>query len=443
MSAVELLGQFTRNPGQTAEMFYGDDVEGVVHVFATTTARDLIPGATFRNGEVCIITADDSKWKWNGSAWGAYTGFGTPGAIKADGSVAFTADQSMGSNKLTSLAAGTVGTDAVNKSQLDAVSAAASGKFGFQYTFSTSTVDADPGAGFVRFDSATPSAVTTIYLDLVDADGNNLIAWIASLDDALGTVKGFVYFRDIADDTKWGQYRLDSIASPGGYVKLNVTAITAAGLPSTTAGGLLISFDAWGNGAAAGNGLTGTATHSVLAENATIAVGAGGIKRAAITGDVTIADGSNASAIAANAVTTAKILDGNVTPAKFSAGTGGGQQPFWDGTAWRLIGLLTGTDLTDANQTLAIAGGAQYLLKAALTASREKRLSLTGADADLMLTIQSIATRAFTMVVKDDASGAVLHTFPASAQPYAVTFVVNKAGTAWERSGWAPLGPVV
>ena len=43
--------------------------------------------------------------------------------IKKDGSVAFTANQSMGSNKLTSVANGTNPADAVNKSQLDGVSA--------------------------------------------------------------------------------------------------------------------------------------------------------------------------------------------------------------------------------------------------------------------------------------------------------------------------------
>jgi len=39
--------------------------------------------------------------------------------VKKDGSVAFTADQSMGSNKLTNVADATAGSDAVNKSQLD------------------------------------------------------------------------------------------------------------------------------------------------------------------------------------------------------------------------------------------------------------------------------------------------------------------------------------
>jgi hypothetical protein len=51
-----------------------------------------------------------------------------------------------------------------------------------------------------------------------------------------------------------------------------------------------------GSSITAGNGLTDTAgTFSVDAEDATIVVGVGGIKRAPITGDVTIADGSNAA----------------------------------------------------------------------------------------------------------------------------------------------------
>jgi hypothetical protein len=128
---------------------------------------------------------------------------------------------------------------------------------------------------------------------------------------------------------------------------------------------------------------------------------------------------------------------------KLADGTAAGQQPFWDGSAWRKIGLLTGTNLTDANQTLAIAGGAQYLQSASLTASRDKRLALAGATKGLMITLYSLATRAFALVVKDDASGAVLFTFPASATPIVASFRFNDAETAFDLAGWAPLGTVV
>lgn len=50
--------------------------------------------------------------------------------------------------------------------------------------------------------------------------------------------------------------------------------------------------------------------------------GSAGIQRSALTGDVTASAGSNSTTIANNAVTTAKILDENVTYAKIANGTG-------------------------------------------------------------------------------------------------------------------------
>jgi hypothetical protein len=71
----------------------------------------------------------------------------------------------------------------------------------------------------------------------------------------------------------------------------------------------------------AGNGLTDTAgTFSVDAEDATIVVGAGGIKRAPIGGDVVIADGSNTAAIPSDTITYAKIQ--NVSAASRVIGRG-------------------------------------------------------------------------------------------------------------------------
>lgn len=60
--------------------------------------------------------------------------------IKKDGSVAFTGPQSMGSQKLTSLAAGTASGDAVNKSQLDAVQSSIN-NFDWQETVKDYIVD--------------------------------------------------------------------------------------------------------------------------------------------------------------------------------------------------------------------------------------------------------------------------------------------------------------
>lgn len=61
--------------------------------------------------------------QYNGSAWIVVANITSAGGniVKADGSVAFTADQSLGGFKLTNLAAGTSANDAVRKAQVDAV----------------------------------------------------------------------------------------------------------------------------------------------------------------------------------------------------------------------------------------------------------------------------------------------------------------------------------
>lgn len=74
-------------------------------------------------GQVYLNTSDSFIYVYTGSAWvklAGPLGASSGGAVLADGSVPFTAAQSMGSQKLTSLASGTAANDAVNKGQVDA-----------------------------------------------------------------------------------------------------------------------------------------------------------------------------------------------------------------------------------------------------------------------------------------------------------------------------------
>jgi len=171
--------------------------------------------------------------------------------------------------------------------------------------------------------------------------------------------------------------------------------------------------------------------------------GAGGLQRSALTGDVTAAAGSGATAIANNAVVTAKIADANVTMAKIAAGTASGQQPFWDGTNWLKLGLLTGTDLTDADQTLQMATACQYILRSGvLSTTRSKTLGTTGATAGAMITIYRFGTSANTMPIPNGGpAGLTIFTFPASASnPIVASFRYD--GTNWALAGWAYLAAV-
>jgi len=104
--------------------------------------------------------------------------------IEADGGQAFTADQSMGSNKLTSLSNGTDANDAVNKSQLDAAVSGISWKEPAQVgnligNATIATIDGlTPAAGdsYVATDAGTPTAGTSDALaagDVAEFDGTS------------------------------------------------------------------------------------------------------------------------------------------------------------------------------------------------------------------------------------------------------------------------------
>lgn len=201
MAKQELLGQFGRNSAQTAELFYGDDVKGVVHVFDTTIQRDSVPGATFRTGELCIVTADDSKWKWNGAAWVSYSGFGSAGG---------------------------------------------GGGMGFTYTFAGTgtTGDADPGAGTCRLNNATLASATKLYIDLLEYGGTDVTAWIDSLDDySAAGLLGVVRLQSESDATKWIEYAVTGWTTATGYRKLDIAYKDGPGGLLTTAGDTYISFD--------------------------------------------------------------------------------------------------------------------------------------------------------------------------------------------------------
>lgn len=96
--------------------------------------------------------------------------------IQADGGQAYTADQPMGSNKLTGLADGTASGDAVNKGQLDAVAAGLSWKDAVKVATDNVLTDAytyDNGTAGV---GATLTKDTAGALPTADFDGVTLIA---------------------------------------------------------------------------------------------------------------------------------------------------------------------------------------------------------------------------------------------------------------------------
>ncbi len=62
---------------------------------------------------------------------------------------------------------------------------------GVSMQYSTTTADADPGAGFIRLNNASLNSATVMYVD--DSDGTtDISAWVQSWDDAGGANRGIV-----------------------------------------------------------------------------------------------------------------------------------------------------------------------------------------------------------------------------------------------------------
>lgn len=112
----------------------------------------------------------------------------------------------------------------------------------FSFQFSTTTADADPGAGLLRFNHATYSSVTQLFVDLADANATDITAWLDSFDDVTNPITGVLKLFSISDNTKWVLFKVTAWTTATGYRKLTVTYVSHNGALTTTAGDTVMTF---------------------------------------------------------------------------------------------------------------------------------------------------------------------------------------------------------
>jgi hypothetical protein len=97
--------------------------------------------------------------------------------------------------------------------------------------FSTTTTDADPGNGVLRFNNADQSATTQIFIDLLDNDGNTVTTWLDSFDDGTGTVEGHLYvLKYSSSGVISGQiFTISAVTTATGYRKITVAGVQELG----------------------------------------------------------------------------------------------------------------------------------------------------------------------------------------------------------------------
>lgn len=96
---------------------------------------------------------------------------------------------------------------------------------GFPYLFSTNTSATDPTSGHLKFNNATLSAATQLFISETDNDASDLSAWLATWDDNGGTLfiftgkantyAIFTVSGTITDNGSWDTFTVTHISSGG------------------------------------------------------------------------------------------------------------------------------------------------------------------------------------------------------------------------------------
>ncbi len=118
----------------------------------------------------------------------------------------------------------------------------------FKYLFDTATAMADPGAGDVRYNNATPASVTAIAISNTFKDGSDISPFIAEWGDSTTTAtRGTLVIRDSTLPTGGQIFTIDgAIVDNGAWLQIPVAYVSGATLPGST-DPLFIAWSRTGN----------------------------------------------------------------------------------------------------------------------------------------------------------------------------------------------------
>jgi hypothetical protein len=136
---------------------------------------------------------------------------------------------------------------------------------GIRYVFSSTTTDADPGNGRIRFNNGTIASVTELYIDNLDDEANSLVNWLDSLDDSTTSSNRGVIHMKPRGSANYILFMVNgAVTDMTGYRKVPVAYIAGA-LPANN-DPLYLWFSRTGNQGASGAG-AGDMTKSVYDPN--------------------------------------------------------------------------------------------------------------------------------------------------------------------------------
>jgi len=85
------------------------------------------------------------------------------------------------------------------------------GSFGgasFDYTFSSNTVNTDPGSGVVKFNTANLASASVMYISFLDSTGANSYNYLTTIDDSTSAIKGNFNVVEAANSLNFSQFSI-------------------------------------------------------------------------------------------------------------------------------------------------------------------------------------------------------------------------------------------
>lgn len=121
----------------------------------------------------------------------------------------------------------------------------------FEYDYTTSTAQADPGAGTLAFNDNTTIANTTeLYIDALEAGASTDISdYIASFASVSGASKGYIRITQLSNINRYELFQISDVTDNGGWLQIDVTHITGTGTPLIYSGSprVIVTFSRTGD----------------------------------------------------------------------------------------------------------------------------------------------------------------------------------------------------
>jgi type IV secretory pathway protease TraF len=175
------------------------------------------------NNDDVYITFSRTGDKGDQGTTGATGAQGTTGATGSQGTTGATGSQ------------GTTGATGAGATGATGPTGVTGRQAGSLYAYSSTTTATDPGSGVLRFNNATLSSATNLYISETDADSAVISTDLATWDDSTSTVLGYIRVRKVATPTTYALYRVTgALTDNGTWDTFPVTYLAGTGTISNT-----------------------------------------------------------------------------------------------------------------------------------------------------------------------------------------------------------------